>query len=106
MAWILLGIAGGFETIFAVSLKLTDGFTKPGWIASFLVSAAISFYLLTVALKTLPVGTAYAVWTGIGAVGTAAIGIIAFHDDSSFVRIASIGLIVAGIVGLNLTSGQ
>ncbi|CAN5225594.1 quaternary ammonium compound efflux SMR transporter SugE [soil metagenome] len=106
MAWVLLGIAGVFEVAFAVSLKLSEGFTRPGWIAAFLMSAGISFYLLTVALQSLPVGTAYAVWTGIGAVGTAAVGILAFNDDASLLRIGAIALIVAGIGGLNLTGGH
>lgn len=104
MAWTLLVLAGLLETVFAVSLKLSDGFTRPAWVATFAVTAAGSFGLLALALRTLPVGTAYAVWTGIGAVGTAVVGMTFFGDPVTVARLVSLTLVVAGIVGLQLTS--
>ena len=102
MAWVLLVVAGVFETAFAVSLKNSEGFSRLWWTLSFVVFAAASFGLLTIALRTLPVGTAYAVWTGIGAAGTAVVGMVFLGDPVGTVRILSILLIVAGVVGLNL----
>ena len=103
-AWWMLTVAGILEVVWAIGLKSSDGFRKPG-IATFTVMAMIaSFYFLAQALKTLPVGTGYAVWTGIGAVGTAIVGIVVFGESREAARIASIGLIVAGIVGLKLTA--
>ena len=104
MAWIYLTVAGLFEIGWAIGLKYTDGFTRLLPSLWTLASMILSIVLLGLALRTLPVGTAYAVWTGIGAVGTAILGIILFGDPSSFARIACIGLIVAGIVGLKLVS--
>jgi len=104
VAWFLVVVAGLFETAFAISLKLSDGFTKPFWTVSFLVSAAISFTLLSTALKDLPVGSAYAVWVGIGAAGTALVGIVVFAEPATVLRLLSIALVVAGVVGLQLTS--
>ena len=104
MAWFLLFIAGLLEIGWAVGLKYTEGFTKLVPSVLTLTSMTASVGMLALALKTLPMGTAYAVWTGIGAVGTAILGIILFGDPSSFARIACIGLIVAGIVGLKLVS--
>lgn len=106
MAWVLLVLAGVLETGFAIALKLSDGFTKPLWIAVFAVSAAGSFGLLAIALRSLPIGTAYAVWTGIGAVGTAVLGMLIFKDPVTAGRLVSIGLIVAGVVGLNLSGAS
>ncbi|MCU0283658.1 MAG: multidrug efflux SMR transporter [Candidatus Nanopelagicales bacterium] len=106
MAWLLLIVAGLLETVFAVSLKLSDGFTRLGWVLLFLVSASASFGLLAMALRSLPVGTAYAVWTGIGAVGTAIVGMIAFRDPVTAGRLVSLVLVVVGLVGLQLTSSQ
>ncbi|MCG5217814.1 DMT family transporter [Streptosporangium sp. KLBMP 9127] len=106
MAWILLIVAGLFEVAMAYSLKMSDGFSHVWWAAGFLGFALLSFGLLALALKDLQVGTAYAVWTGIGAVGTAALGMIALGDDTSLVRIVSIGLILAGVVGLNLAGAH
>jgi quaternary ammonium compound-resistance protein SugE len=104
MAWLYLFLAGLFEVGWAIGLKYTEGFSRlmPSlWtIAAMIVSLA----LLGLALKTLPVGTAYAVWTGIGAVGTAALGIYLFGEPATAARLASIGLIVAGIVGLKLVT--
>ena len=104
MAWFILLIAGLCEIGWAIGLKYTDGFTR--LVPSVLTGAAmvVSVVLLGIALKTLPVGTGYAVWTGIGAVGTAILGIFLFGDATDLPRLASIGLIVAGIIGLKLTS--
>ena len=102
MAWVLVVVAGLFETAFAVSLKNSEGFSRLWWTISFIVCAGISFTLLTIALRTLPVGTAYAVWTGIGAAGTAVIGMWLLGDPVGALRILSIVLIVAGVIGLNL----
>ncbi|MEU8251428.1 multidrug efflux SMR transporter [Nonomuraea sp. NPDC048916] len=106
MAWLILIVAGLFEVVMALSLKLSDGFSNVWWSISFFVTAVLSFGLLAYALKSLDVGTAYAVWTGIGAVGTAMVGMLAMGDDASFVRLASIALIVMGIVGLNLAGAH
>ena len=106
MAWIYLAVAGLFECGWAIGLKYTDGFTK--LIPSLLtVSAmAISFLLLSVAMKTIPVGTAYAVWTGIGAVGVAILGMILLGESRDIMRIICLLLIVSGIVGLKLVSSS
>ena len=104
MAWLLLFVAGLLEVGWAVGLKYTEGFTKLIPSVLTLMSMTASVGMLALALKTLPMGTAYAVWTGIGAVGTAILGIILFGDPSTLPRIACIGLIVAGIVGLKLVS--
>lgn len=104
MAWFILVLAGLFETGWAVGLKASDGFTKlwPSvWTA---VSMAISVVLLGIAMKTLPLGTAYAVWTGIGAVGAVILGIVMFGEPAGAARLLSVLLIVAGIVGLRLTA--
>src|SRR4051794_7390983 len=102
MAWIYLVIAGLFEVGWAIGLKYTEGFTRlwPSlWTA---VSMLVSISLLGLALKTLPVGTGYAVWTGIGAVGTAALGIYLFGEPATVLRLLSISLILSGIIGLKL----
>lgn len=100
MAWVLLIVAGAFETGFAVMLKLSDGFTKIVPTALFAVFALASFGLLNIALKDLPVGTAYAVWTGIGAAGTATVGMLALGEPAEALRIVCISLIVIGAIGL------
>ena len=105
MAWIYLFFAGLFEVGWAIGLKYTEGFTRLVPSALTVAAMGISFWLLATALKTLPVGSAYAVWTGIGAVGTAALGIILFKEPATAARLVSILLIVAGIAGLRLTSG-
>ena len=106
MAWTLLFIAGLFEVGWAIGLKYTDGFSRL-WPSVFTIAAMIaSVVCLALALKTIPVGTGYAVWTGIGAVGTAILGIVLFSESASAVRLACIGLIVAGIVGLKIVSGE
>ncbi len=104
MAWIILIVAGLLEIGWAIGLKYTDGFTRLWPSIWTLTSMVASVALLGLSLKSLPVGTAYAVWTGIGAVGTAALGIYLFAEPASAMRLASIGLIVAGIVGLKLVS--
>jgi quaternary ammonium compound-resistance protein SugE len=104
MAWLYLIIAGLFEVAWAVGLKYTDGFTRAFASILTIIAMVISFGFLAEALKTIPVGTGYAVWTGIGAVGTAALGIILFSESVSWTRLASIGLILAGIIALKATS--
>jgi quaternary ammonium compound-resistance protein SugE len=104
MAWIYLIIAGMFEIAWAIGLKYTEGFTRLAPSLWTVASMIVSFIFLSLALKTLPVGTAYAVWTGVGAVGTAILGIYLFGDPATLSRLACIGLIVAGIAGLKLVS--
>jgi quaternary ammonium compound-resistance protein SugE len=106
MAWLYLFMAGLFEVAWAIGLKYTAGFTRLIPSVWTLVSMAASVGLLALALKTLPVGTAYAVWTGIGAVGTAALGIILLGESAAIGRLACIGLIVLGIVGLKILSPE
>lgn len=104
MNWTLLFLAGLFEVGWAIGLKYTEGFTRL-WPSVLTVLAMIaSFWLLAVAMKQLPVGTAYAVWVGVGAVGTVILGIVLFNEPLNTGRMISIGLIVAGIVGLKLAS--
>ena len=103
MTWVVLVAAGLFETAFAVLLKLSDGLSQPWPTAGFAASALISFGLLTVALRELEVGAAYAVWTGIGAAGAATVGMVALGDSVSVMKLVSIGLVLAGVVGLNLS---
>jgi quaternary ammonium compound-resistance protein SugE len=104
LAWIVLFVAGLLEIGWAIGLKYTEGFTRLVPSALTLACMAGSIILLGLALKTLPIGTAYAVWTGIGAVGTAVLGIALFGEPATAARLASIGLIVSGIVGLKLVS--
>jgi quaternary ammonium compound-resistance protein SugE len=104
MAWIYLTVAGLFEIGWAIGLKYTDGFTRLLPSVWTLTSMVLSIVLLGLALKTLPVGTAYAVWTGIGAVGTAALGIYLFDEPATALRLMCIGLILSGIVGLKLVT--
>ena len=104
MAWFYLLIAGVLEVAWAIGLKYTEGFSRLVPSLWTIASMLLSFLFLSLALKTLPVGTAYAVWTGIGAVGVAILGIVLFAEPATAARIGSIGLIVAGIVGLKLVS--
>jgi quaternary ammonium compound-resistance protein SugE len=104
MAWLYLFIAGLFEIGWAIGLKYTQGFTRLVPTMLTLASMAVSLGLLGLALKSLPVGTAYAVWTGIGTVGTAILGIVLLGEPATALRLACIGLIVAGIVGLKLVA--
>ncbi|MFK5948363.1 MAG: multidrug efflux SMR transporter [Methylococcales bacterium] len=103
MGWLFLFSAGLSEIIFALSLKYNMGFTKlyPSLVT--MVSGGTSFYLLMLAIKTLPLGTAYAIWTGMGAVGVAILSIFLFKETVDWVRLSSIGLVVIGIIGLKLT---
>lgn len=105
MAWVLVIVAGLFETGFALALKSSQGFTRLVPSVLFLVCAAASFTLLSTALRSLPVGSAYAVWTGIGAVGTAVAGMLFLGESTEVLKLVSIVLIVAGVVGLQLTGG-
>ena len=104
MAWVILIIAGLFEIGWAVGLKYTEGFSRLWPSLGTVAAMIVSLVLLGLALKELPIGTAYAVWTGVGAVGTAILGIYLFGDAANFARLACIGLIVAGIIGLKLVT--
>ena len=103
MAWLVIVVAGIFETGFAVALKLSHGMTRLWPTVGFAVCALTSFALLTVALRRLEVGAAYAVWTGIGAAGAAVVGMALLGDVVSTLKLVSIGLILAGVIGLNLS---
>lgn len=104
MAWIYLSIAGVLEMVWAIGLKYTEGFTRPLASTITLAAMAASMWCLALALKEIPIGTGYAVWVGIGAVGTAVLGIVLFGESAAWPRLACIALILAGIVGLKLTS--
>ena len=104
MNWILLVIAGLCEVAWAIGLKYTEGFTRPLPTVGTISAMLISIWLLGIAMKSLPVGTAYAVWVGIGAVGTAILGIILLNESANPARLVSLGFIVAGIVGLKLAT--
>jgi quaternary ammonium compound-resistance protein SugE len=103
-AWILLIVAGGLEVVWAVGLKYTQGFTRPLSSAITIAAMGLSIYLLARALRTVPVGTGYAVWTGIGAVGTALVGIWLLGEPRSAARLLAIAAIIGGIVGLKLAT--
>ena len=105
MTWVILFVAGLFEIGWAVGLKYTDGFTRLWPTVGTAVALLASMSLLGLALRALPLGTAYAVWTGIGSVGTAVLGIILFREPATAIRLTCIGLIVVGIVGLKLAGG-
>ncbi|MBQ4853541.1 quaternary ammonium compound efflux SMR transporter SugE [Rhodanobacter sp. B2A1Ga4] len=105
MAWIYLLLAGLFEVVWAIGLKYTEGFTRPWPTVGTLAAMAVSIVLLAMAVKTLPIGTAYAIWTGIGAVGAVALGIVLFGDPATLPRLLCVALILVGIVGLKLTAG-
>jgi len=102
MAWSIVIVAGLFEVGWAIGLKYTDGFTRPWPTVATLVAMVVSVWLLSIGMRTLPVGTAYSVWVGVGAIGTVALGIVLFDEPASVARIVSVLLIVAGIVGLKL----
>ncbi len=106
MAWVYLIVAGLFECAWAIGLKYTDGFTRlyPSLLTA--TAMVISFWLLSLAMKTIPIGTAYAIWTGIGAVGVAVVGMTLFGESREILRILCLLLIVAGIVGLKLVSSS
>ena len=105
IAWLLLAVAGLLEIVWSISMKASQGFTKHQFTAITLVAAGLSFWLLGLALRQLPVGTAYAVWTGIGAVGAAILGILLFNEPTTVARVVCIALIVAGILGLKVLGG-
>jgi quaternary ammonium compound-resistance protein SugE len=104
LSWLILIVAGLFEVAWALGLKFTEGFTRPLWTIATLACMIVSVWLLGVAMKTLPVGTAYAVWVGVGATGTVILGILLLDEPASVLRLASVGLIVAGIIGLKLAA--
>jgi quaternary ammonium compound-resistance protein SugE len=105
MPWVILTLAGLLEVAWAVGLKFTAGFTRP--VPSLLTGLALvaSVWLLALSARTLPIGTAYAVWTGIGAVGTVIVGIVKFGESASVFRLACVGLIVIGLIGLKFAPG-
>jgi quaternary ammonium compound-resistance protein SugE len=104
MSWIILFFAGLFEVGWAVGLKYTDGFSRPLPTALTVAAMAISLGLLGLAMKELPLGTAYAIWTGVGAVGTVIAGIILFGESMALFRLASVALIIAGLIGLKVSA--
>lgn len=104
MAWGILFLAGLFEIGWAIGLKYTEGFSRLWPSLATLAAMGISMWLLGIAVRTLPVGTAYAVWVGIGAVGTFILGIFLFHEPAGFFRLASMGLVIIGLVGLKLST--
>ncbi len=106
MAWTLLGVAGIFEIAFAFGLKWSEGFTRLIPALFTIVTGLSSLFLLSFSLRTLPVGTAYAVWTGIGAAGTAILGMMLMGDSTAPLRLLCIGFILAGVIGLKLVSGN
>jgi quaternary ammonium compound-resistance protein SugE len=106
MAWIILAAAGLFEVGWAVGLKFTEGFTRPVPTILTVLCMIVSLGLLGLALRSLPLGTAYAIWTGIGTIGTALLGIWLFGESAAILRLLCIGLIVSGIVGLKLVSAE
>ena len=104
MTWVYLFVAGIFEIGFALGLKYSEGFTRLWPTLGMVAAGALSFYLLSISMKSLPVGTAYAVWTGIGAAGTAVLGILLLGESTSLFRVLSILLVVVGVVGLSISS--
>lgn len=103
-AWVILILAGLLETVWAVGLKYSQGFTRPLASSVTLIAMIASMWLLALAVRTLPIGTAYAVWTGIGAIGAAVFGIVLLGESRTPLRLMALLLVVAGIVGLKLTS--
>ena len=104
MSWFLLFVAGLFEVGWAVGLKYTEGFTRP-WVTALTVLAmVVSLGLLGLAMRSIPLGTAYAIWVGVGAVGTAILGVVLLGESASAMRALSLGLIVAGLIGLKLAT--
>ena len=104
MAWVILFLAGLFETGWAIGLKYTDGFTRLWPTVWTIFAMIVNLWLLGIAVKTLPVGTAYSVWVGVGAVGTVVLGIVLLGEPANSARLISVGLIIAGIIGLKLAS--
>ena len=106
MAWLMVVAAGLLEMVWSYSAKQSQGFSRYGWAGVTVVASLASFLLLTFSLRNLPLGTAYAVWTGIGAIGTFVVGIVLMGDPAGFWRVASGALIVAGVIGLRLTASE
>lgn len=106
MSWLILFVAGLFEVVWAMGLKYSEGFTRLVPSIVTVVGMALSVYLLSVATKSLPIGTAYAVWTGIGAVGAVLLGILLLGEPRTLARLFFVGLIVVGIIGLRFTGGE
>ncbi len=106
VAWLILIVAGLLEVVWSVSMKASHGFTRHAFTAITLAAAAVSFWLLGLAMRQLPVGTAYAVWTGVGAVGAAVLGIALFGEPLTFARVACLALIVCGILGLKFLAAE
>lgn len=106
MAWVILFVAGLLEVVWALMLKQSEGFSKPLPTAVFFVALILSMFLLSQALKTLPVGTAYAVWTGIGAAGTAVLGMLFLGESRDVLKLVSLVMIVGGIIGLRLSTSS
>ena len=104
MAWVYLTVAGLLEIVWASAMKHSEGFTKLWPTIISLIGMVASMVLLSISMKTLPLGTAYSVWTGIGAIGTAALGIYLFNEPATLLRLTCIGLILSGIIGLKITS--
>lgn len=104
MAWVILVIAGLFEIGWAIGLKYTEGFTRLWPTVGTLLAMIISLWLLGIAMKSLPVGTAYAIWVGVGAVGTVLLGIVLFEEPANAGRLVSVALIISGLVGLKLAT--
>jgi quaternary ammonium compound-resistance protein SugE len=104
MAWAYLAVAGLFEIGWAIGLKYSDGFSKPVPSLFTVLAMVLSVWLLSIAMRTIPVGTAYAVWTGIGAIGVAVLGMVLFGESREFLRLVCLFLIIAGIIGLKLVS--
>jgi len=102
VAWIYLLVAGLFEVVWAIGLKYTEGWTRLWPSVGTLAAMGVSFWCLSQSLKSIPIGTGYAIWTGIGAVGAAALGIVLFGDSASWPRLLCIGLIVSGVIGLKV----
>lgn len=106
MHWVYLLIAGLFEVVWVVTMKYSEGFTKHAWTVATVAGMVASFVFLARAMKVLPMGTAYAVWTGIGAVGGVVAGIVLFNESSDWARLACVAMVVAGVLGLKLTSAH
>jgi quaternary ammonium compound-resistance protein SugE len=106
MAWLMLLTAGFLEILWSYSAKQAAGFTKFGWSAVTMLASGASFFLLTFAMRSLPLGTAYAVWTGIGAIGTFIVSVVLLGETAGVLRVASVLLIVAGVIGLRLTGAK
>lgn len=104
MAWLILLVAGLFEVVWAYSMKLSEGFTRPGASSVTLVMMIASFALLSMAMKTIPLGTAYAIWTGIGAIGAFVVGIVFLGEQLSVARVCAVVLIAAGLVLMKISS--